>query len=97
MKQRVCVCGVAWGGRASERSRDNSEWREQTADGCDAAASINIGRNGWKPPVLAEVPTAAAAAMIMRVEVVPCREAGGHRKDIAQCTPAHLGLFMQYK
>lgn len=62
---------------------------EQTADGCDAAASINIGRNGWKPSVLAEAPD---AAMIMPVEV-----AGGHRKDIAQCTPAHLGLFMQYK
>lgn len=67
---------------------------EQTADGCDAAASINIGRNGWKPSVLAEAP---ATAMIMPVEVVPCGEAGGHRKDIAECTPAHLGLFMQYK
>lgn len=67
---------------------------EQTADGCDAAASINIGRNGWKGCVLAEPP---AAAMIMPVEVVPCGEAGGHRKDIARCTPAHLGLFIQYK
>lgn len=73
---------------------------EQTADGCDAAASINIGRNGWKPSVLAEAPAAtatAAAALIMPVEVVPYGEAGGHRKDIASRTPAHLGLFMQYK
>lgn len=82
-----------WGG-AEREEQAQLRMEEQTADGWDAAPSINIGRNGWKPPVLAEAP---AAAMIMRVEVVPWREAGGHRKDIAQCTPAHLGLFMQYK
>lgn len=85
-------------GGAEREEQGRLRMEEQTADGCDAAASINIGRNGWKPSVLAEAPAAAAAAaLIMPVEVVPYGEAGGHRKDIASCTPAHLGLFMQYK
>lgn len=82
------------GGCAQREERGQVGIEEQTADGCNVAASINIGRNGWKPSALAEAPTAAP---IMPAEKLPYGEAGGHRKDITSCTPAHLGLFMQYK
>lgn len=68
-------------GGAEREEQGRLGMEEQTADGCDAAASINIGRNGWKPSVLAEAP--ATAALIMPVEVVPYggswRTSQGHR------------------